>query len=79
MGNREKDLDTFLGEYPYLAQWVNECICCHRKGYKPEMPEPEFDNWVVTTARLRRLADELDLDEGGLCQQCREASLLARG
>ena len=75
MGNRGTDLEEFLMRYPYLLRWVNECLCCHHKGYKPEMPEPEFDNWAVITARLRRLVDELALDEDGLCQQCRQAKL----
>ena len=79
MGNREKNLEKLLGQYPYLVQWVNECMGCHRKGCKPEMAKPEFDNWAVTAARLRRLAGELSLDDDGLCQQCREARLLTRG
>jgi hypothetical protein len=48
----------------------------HHKGYKPEMPEPEFDNSVFIPAKFRRLVDELALDEDGLCQQCRQAKLL---
>jgi hypothetical protein len=60
-------------QYPYLLRWVNECLCCHRKGYKPDMPRPDFDNWVVIRAKLRRLTNELPLEEGGLCEQCREA------
>ncbi len=75
MANRRTDVETFLMQNPYLLRWVNECLSCHHKGYKPEMPEPEFDNSVVTRAKLRRLLDELALDEDGLCQQCRQAHL----
>lgn len=76
MGNRGKDFERFLLQYPYLLRWVNECLSCHPKGYKPEMPEPEFDNAVVIRAKLRRLAGELTLDEDGLCLQCSQAKLL---
>jgi hypothetical protein len=63
MGKHETDLEKFLMQYPYLLRWVNECLSCHHKGYKPEMPAPEFDNSAVITAKLRRLVDELVLDD----------------
>ncbi len=73
MKNRGSGIEKFLSKYPYMLRWVNECLSCHHKGYKPEMPEPEFDNAVFIPAILRRLVDELALDEDGLCEQCREA------
>jgi hypothetical protein len=76
MGNRGTNLEKFLMQYPYLLRWVNECLSCHHKGYKPEMPVPEVDNDVFIPAKLRRLTDELVLDEDGLCEQCRQAKLL---
>jgi len=78
MGNRGTDIEEFLMKYPYLLRRVNECLSCHHKGYKPEMPEPEFDNSVFIPAKLRRLVDELALDEDGLCQQCRQAKRLKK-
>jgi hypothetical protein len=79
MGNREKDLEEFLMRYPYLVRWINECLCCHRKGYKPEMLKPEFDNSAVIVANFLRLAGELIVGDDGLCQQCREAKVLTPG
>ena len=76
MGNGGTDLEKFLMQYPYLLRWVNECLACHHKGYKPEMPTPEFGNSVVIVAKVRRLTDELVLDENGLCEQCRQAQLV---
>jgi hypothetical protein len=76
MGNRATDLEEFLMLYPHLARWVNECLCCHHKGYKPEMPKPRFTSSVVLTVKLRRLAGELALDEDSLCQQCRQTKFL---
>jgi hypothetical protein len=72
MGIRGKDLEEFLMQYPYLLRWVNECLCCHRKGYKPEMLAPDYDNSTVIAATFRRLAGEMSLDADGLCQQCRQ-------
>ena len=76
MGIRGKDVEEFLMQYPYLLRWVNECLSCHHKGYKPEMPAPKFDNSVVIDAQLRRLLNELVLDDDGLCPQCRQARQL---
>jgi hypothetical protein len=78
MGKRGTGLEQFLMKYSHLFRWVNECLSCHHKGCKPEMPEPKFTSTVVLTVKLRHLAKELALDEDGLCQQCREASLLKR-
>jgi hypothetical protein len=75
MGKRGTDLEQFLMQYPHLLRWVNECLACHHKGHKPEMPEPDVDIALYIPAKLRRLADELVLDEDGLCQQCRQAKL----
>jgi hypothetical protein len=75
MGKRGTDIEEFLMKYPYMLRWVNECLSCHHTGYKPEMPEPEVDFSVFIPAKLRRLVDELDLDENSLCQQCRQAKL----
>jgi len=75
MGKRGTDIEEFLMKYPYMLRWVCECLSCHHKGYKPEMPEPEVDISVFIPAKLRRLVDELDLVENGLCQQCRQAKL----
>jgi hypothetical protein len=72
-GNLETDAEKYLRPDSYLRQWVNECVVCHYKGYKPVMPEPTFDSTMLTAAKLRRLFDELELDENGLCEQCREA------
>lgn len=72
--NQDTDAEKYLRLYPYLRKWVNECVACHHRGYKPEMPEPPADYTIYTTGKLRRLLDELELDENGLCEQCRTAT-----
>ena len=66
----ENDPEKFLKRYGYLREWVNECAVCHHKGYRPDTPDPGLGVRVSTYARLRRLFDELVLDENGVCQQC---------
>lgn len=73
MSNQERDLETFLEEAPRMRKWVHECVSCHHRGYKPELPESQFDNSAVTATQLRRLVDEMALDEAGVCEQCRQA------
>ena len=24
---------------PKIKKWVNECVCCHKQGYNPDLPE----------------------------------------
>ena len=68
------EVEEFLMKYPHLARWVNECISCHHRGYKPEMPEPEFESSAYLPSKLRRLMNEMTLDQDGVCQRCRETS-----
>jgi hypothetical protein len=51
MGKRGTDIEEFLMNYSYRLRWVNECLCCHHKGCKPEMPEPEVDISAFTPAK----------------------------
>ena len=67
----ENDPEKFLKRYSYLRKWVDECIVCHHKGYRPDTPYPERKTKYSTHAQLRRLFDELVLDESGMCEQCR--------
>jgi hypothetical protein len=62
----EKDPDKILGQSGYLRQWVNECVACHRRGCRPSPPP------YGAYATLRRMFDELPLDEDGMCEQCRD-------
>ena len=31
--------EEYITAFPKLRKWINECICCHEKGYNPAMPE----------------------------------------
>jgi hypothetical protein len=69
-----RDLEEFLERAPWMQKWVDECISCHHRGYKPSLPESQFDNSAVAITALRRLVDEMALDEAGVCEQCRRAA-----
>ena len=69
-----KDADEYLRMYPKLRKWINECKACHYKGHKPEMPE-DISPWPsIAGYNLRRYFHPLELDDDGLCEQCRNAS-----
>ncbi len=70
MSGQERSPKEFLKVPPRLRRWVNECASCHHRGYKPDTPKPQFDNTASTLAKLRRLLNELVLDETGVCEQC---------
>ena len=73
MSNQGTDLEKFLEQAPWMRKWVLECASCRHRGYRPDLPESEFDNSTVTATKLRRLVGELVLDETGVCEQCRRA------
>ena len=69
--------DLYLREYPHLLKWINQCVACQHRGYKPEMPSEIFPG--VAARNLRKYFDELVLNEKGLCAQCASGTHLARG
>lgn len=75
MGNKiYKKIDhgeEFIRQYPKLGKWINECLCCHKKGYKPDMP----DKITVVESSLevyfiKKYFKPLSLNSNGLCSQC---------
>ena len=63
-----QDGESYLEMYPKLRKWINQCIACHAKGYKPELPEDIYPG--VAAKNLRRYFKELSLSESGLCSNC---------
>ena len=64
------DPEGFLEQYGYLRKWIHECGVCHHKGYRPDTPLPSRASRHYTLHLLRRLFDELVLDENQMCEQC---------
>jgi hypothetical protein len=64
------DVESYLTAYPKLRKWINECIMCHTKGYKPNMPK-DLHPWGSAAAKnLRSYLKPLELNEDGLCESC---------
>lgn len=68
MSPRYADGARYLAMYPDLRRWINSCVCCQCRGYKPEMPPN--DDPFFKGQNLRRYFSSLDLNDEGLCAQC---------
>ena len=62
------DGDEYLEMYPRFRKWINQCIACNTKGYKPEMPANDASRF--NGQYLRRYFKPLSVNEVGLCEQC---------
>lgn len=63
--------EEYINAFPKLKKWINECVCCHGKGYNPLMPDK------ITTVDgslevyfIKKYFKPLSLNEDGLCPQC---------
>lgn len=63
--------EEYINAFPRLKKWINECLCCHEKGYKPSMPDK------ITTVDgslevyfIKKYFKPLPLNEDGLCAHC---------
>jgi hypothetical protein len=67
--------EDYLQRFPHLAaRWMNQCVICHQRGYKLDLPEINSHDWLVETAfadTLRTYFKPLSVDEEGRCDQCR--------
>ena len=61
-----RDGDDYLAMYPRYLRWINQCLSCRRKGYKPHMP-------LDLQPNIQRLFTPLSLGPDGLCEQCATA------
>ena len=68
---RNKKGEDYVMAFPKLNKWINECLCCHEKGYNPSMPEK------ITTVEgslevhyIKKYFKPLELNENGVCMVC---------
>ena len=63
--------EEYINAFPKLKKWINECSCCHTKGYNPHMPEKitKVDG-SLETYYIKKYFNPLYLNENGLCLQC---------
>ena len=70
MKTETRTLDWFLRD-PRCRKWIQQCSACQQYGRKPETPE------TVPKFRFEEMFPIMDLDNEGLCQACRDATIRA--
>ena len=63
--------EEYLKKFPKLNKWINQCLCCGEKGYRPDMPEriSVFEG-AMDTLYIKKYFKPLPLNEAGLCEVC---------
>ena len=77
MTNRGLTGEEYLDIYwPDAARWINTCLACKRKGYRPDLPEVIIRRHTDTALaqNLRSYFEPLEVNAEGLCRQCAEIS-----
>ena len=63
--------EKYIQSYPELGKWINQCMKCGARGYKPEMPDvvgiPTVGKYIARN--IRRRFKELSL-KNGVCEIC---------
>ena len=60
--------EEYIRKFPKFKRWINECVCCHKKGYDPSIPEKLGDGLGVYY--IKKYYKPLELNEIGLCSVC---------
>src|SRR5262249_5921335 len=57
------------------AKWMNTCVACQRKGYRPDLPNAIMHGTIETAIadNLRTHFQPLPLNQDGLCAECEAA------
>ncbi len=70
MGRRNKG-EEYIESFPKFKKWINECSCCHCRGYNPNIPEqitPEEGS--MGSYFIKKYFSPLEIDSNGLCDHC---------
>ena len=63
--------EKYIKKFPKFKKWINECPCCHRKGYNPDMPDKITTiDGSLEVYFIKKYFKPLQLSENGLCPQC---------
>lgn len=66
----QREIELYLKSYPEALKWINECLACHHRGYKPNMPKRIGGKDSVLADNLRRYFSPMEVDEMGFCVVC---------
>ena len=68
---RKNEGEEYIRAFPKFKKWINECLCCHKKGYNPNMPEKIGEHEGSLGAYfIKKYFKPLPLNEDGLCPAC---------
>lgn len=63
--------EEYIKAFPKLKKWINECLCCHEKGYNPSMPDKiTIVDGSLEVYYIKKYFKPLYVNEDGLCSQC---------
>lgn len=67
----KKEGENYINSFPKLKNLINECVCCHEKGYDP-IKFAIFSESCETFAPycIKKYFNPLPLNQDGLCEQC---------
>ena len=63
--------EEYINAFPKFKKWINECVCCHTKGYDPSMPlHIGAYEYSLGVYYIKKYFRPLSINEDGLCEQC---------
>lgn len=62
--------EEYIKAFPTFKKWINECLCCHTKGYNPSMPEHIGGEYSTGAYHIKKYFKPLSINKDGLCDQC---------
>lgn len=63
--------EDYINSFPKLKKWINECVCCHEKGYNPSMPKKiTTTDGSLEVYFIKKYFKPLPLNQDCLCEQC---------
>ncbi len=62
--------EEYIAAIPKLKKWINECICCRRKGYDPKMPDHISTEHSIAVMFIKEYFEPLYVNEQQLCEVC---------
>lgn len=68
---KQNNGEEYIKQFPKLKKWINECICCHCKGYKPDLPDKiTVVDGSMEVYFIKKYFKPLKVNDKGLCDVC---------
>ncbi len=60
--------EEYINAFPKFKKWINECVCCHSKGYNPLIPEDISEG--LGLYYIKKYFCPLSVNEDSVCEVC---------